>query len=76
MIAFQVGKTYTGRSAAHSLTVFHLRVQSRTAKTITDDRGRRYKVRLEGDVEAVSESYSMAPVFRANQIAWGGLNHE
>lgn len=73
MIQFQVGKTYTTRSACDHTCIVSLIVVSRTAKTITADLGHRgvktLRIAVYEGYETVKPwgSYSMAPVISAHK---------
>lgn len=69
---FQVGKTYTTRSACDYDCIFSFTVVARTDKSITItgdllDKPTRKKIRVYSDSESVMPygSYSMAPVITA-----------
>lgn len=71
MAAFEVGKTYTTRSACDHTCIISLTVISRTAKTITADCGHRgvktLRIAVYDGYETVKPwgSYSMAPQISA-----------
>lgn len=69
MKKFEIGKTYTARSACNHDCIFSIKVIKRTEKTITfeqDGQTRRAKLHFDRDGEWIlPERYSMAPVYRA-----------
>lgn len=73
MTQFEIGKTYTARSACDYDCVFTIKVIKRTEKTITFERQsktRRTKIFTDNDGEyIIPDNYSMSPVFRASNEA-------
>lgn len=67
MSKFQVGQTYTTRSACDYNCIFSITVAARTAKTIKTADGKTLRIaEYEGRETVKPEgSYSMAPVIRA-----------
>ena len=67
--AFEVGRTYTGRSVCDYDCIFAITVAKRSAKTITTTAGKRLGVKLMDGVEFVHPlgRYSMAPVITAGR---------
>ena len=68
MTTFQVGKTYTTRSACDHNCVFSVVVASRTAKTIKTADGKTLRIGMYDGAEFVKPmgSYSMAPIVCAS----------
>jgi len=64
---FQVGKTYTTRSACDSNCVFSATITKRTAKTVTLSNGKTLRTSVYDNAEFVRPmgTYSMAPIIRA-----------
>jgi hypothetical protein len=67
MTKFETNRTYTTRSICDSECMIDVRIVKRTAKTVTDDSGKTYRVKEFGGVETFKPwgSYSMAPIIRA-----------
>jgi hypothetical protein len=67
MQSFQIGKTYSTRSACDHNCIISIEVVKRTAKTVTTKSGKTLRVSEYGGVECVKPwgSYSMAPIVRA-----------
>lgn len=67
MSKFQVGQTYTTRSACDHNCIFSLTVAARTAKTIKTTDGKTLRIAEYEGRELVKPegSYSMAPTIRA-----------
>lgn len=70
MNTFQIGRTYSTRSACDHDCVFSFTILARTAKTVTikiHDKIKRRGLRVHGDTEYFNPfgSYSMAPVIGA-----------
>jgi hypothetical protein len=71
MHTFETGKTYYTRSVADADTIVRVTVASRTAKTIVDTQGQRFRINTWRGVEQVKPwgSYSMAPIVSADREA-------
>jgi hypothetical protein len=67
MTKFQVGKTYSTRSACDHNCIFSITVVARTAKTIKTSNGKTLRVSEYDNRETVKPmgSYSMAPIIAA-----------
>lgn len=67
MAQFQIGKTYSTRSACDHNCIFSITVAARTAKTIKTTDGKTVRIGEYEGVETVKPlgSYSMAPTIRA-----------
>jgi hypothetical protein len=67
MTTFQIGKTYTARSACDHNCIFTVTVARRTAKTITTSSGKTLRIGQYDGAEFVRPlgTYSMAPIVRA-----------
>jgi hypothetical protein len=67
---FETGKTYSTRSICDHNCIFKVTVLSRTAKTITTDRGL-HRITISENAETVKPwgSYSMCPVISATDTA-------
>lgn len=68
MKQFEVGKTYSTRSACDHDCIISITVASRTAKTIRTTEGKTLRPSVYDGAEMVKPfgSYSMAPVIRAS----------
>lgn len=68
MNTFQIGKTYTTRSACDHNCIFSVTVASRTTKTIKTADGKTLRIGQYDGAEFVKPmgSYSMAPIVRAS----------
>lgn len=69
MATFEIGKTYQTRSVCDYDCKISVTVASRTAKFITDIKGKRFGVTVWDGVEQVRPwgRYSMAPIVGADQ---------
>lgn len=68
MQAFQIGKTYSTRSACDHNCIFSVTVAARTAKTIKTTNGKTLRIGTYEGAEFVRPmgSYSMAPIITAS----------
>lgn len=68
MTTFEVGKTYATRSICDHDCVISATITKRTAKTVTTDAGKTFRVSTYRDVEQFKPwgSYSMAPIIGAD----------
>lgn len=73
VVAFEVGKTYSTRSACDHECIFRITVAKRTAKTITTDKGAVLRIGIYSGAEEVYPRgrYSMAPVINATKLDKG-----
>lgn len=64
---FQVGKTYSTRSACDQNCIFSITIASRSAKTVKTSSGKVLRIAEYDGAEFVRPlgSYSMAPIIRA-----------
>lgn len=71
MTKFKPGKTYSTRSVCDHDCIISVTVAKRTAKTITTDAGKTFRVSEYNGAEFVKPwgSYSMAPIVDATQQA-------
>ena len=73
MSKFEAGKTYATRSVCDHSCVVRVTIAKRTAKTVTTDEGKRFRVSVcpYGGEETIKPwgSYSMCPVISAGQAA-------
>jgi hypothetical protein len=75
LVKFEIGNTYSTRSACDWDTIYSYTVVARTAKTITieDKHGHKSKRGVKSDYDGVSEAcypdgrYSMCPVIKADR---------
>ena len=73
MLKFEENKTYQTRSICDHDCIISIKVAKRTAKTITTDEGKLFRISIWDDKETIKPygSYSMAPIIRADCIAAG-----
>lgn len=71
LVKFEVGKTYSCRSACDHNCVWEFKVLGRTDKTVTLSDGKRRKLSVYDGVETCFPigRYSMAPTLRADKFA-------
>ena len=72
MAKFEAGKTYATRSITDHNCVIRVTIVKRTAKTVTTDNGKRFRVSVSpyDGVETIKPygSYSMCPVISAGRV--------
>lgn len=64
---FEAGKTYTTRSICDHDCIIKVTIAKRTAKTVTDDKGKTFRCGIYEGAEFIKPwgSYSMAPIVTA-----------
>lgn len=67
---FETGKTYTTRSICNADCIIRATITKRTAKTVTTDAGKSFRVREYNGIEQFKPwgSYSMAPILSADRV--------
>lgn len=67
MVQFEVGKTYRMRSLCDYNAIWEYTIVSRTAKMVTLNNGKKFRVSVYDNAERISPlgTYSMCPILKA-----------